>query len=73
MDESRFAVGHNEEGGQYTIYKNTSANAAGGLLTTIEDYCKFAVDVLRGAGLSKQLFNEMIRPQVNIKMRTIQL
>ena len=64
MDESRFAVAHNKEGKPYDIYKNKNANAADLLLTTVEDYGRFAVNVLQGKGLSKSVFNEMVHPQV---------
>ena len=64
MDESRFAVAHNKEGKPYDIYKNSNANAADLLLTTVEDYGRFAVNVLQGRGLSKSVFDEMVRPQV---------
>jgi len=64
MDESRFAVAHNKEGRPYDIKKNSSANAADLLLTTVADYGRFAVNVLQGKGLSKSVFDEMVRPQV---------
>jgi CubicO group peptidase (beta-lactamase class C family) len=64
MDESRFAVAHNKEGKPYDINKNTSANAADLMLTTVADYGRFAVNVLQGKGLSKSVFNDMVRPQV---------
>ncbi len=64
MDQSRFAVAHNKEGKPYDIHKNTSANAADLLLTTVEDYGRFAVNVLGAKGLSKTVFDEMVRPQV---------
>jgi CubicO group peptidase (beta-lactamase class C family) len=64
MDESRFAVACNKEGKPYDVYKNTSANAADLLLTTVADYGTFAVNVMKGEGLSKAVFADMIRPQV---------
>src|SRR6185295_19890861 len=64
VDESKFAVAHNKAGKPFDIYKNTSANAADLLLTTITDYGKFAVNVMKGEGLSKAVFADMIRPQV---------
>ena len=64
MDESRFAVAHNKDGKPYDIHKNSSANAADLMLTTVADYGRFAVNVLQGKGLSKSVFNEMVRPQV---------
>jgi CubicO group peptidase (beta-lactamase class C family) len=66
IDESRFAFRHNNEG---KIYEENQryASAAYGLLTTIEDYSKFGIDVINGAGLSNNLFDEMVSTQVNIK------
>ncbi len=64
MDESRFAVAHNKEGKPYDIHKNTTANAADLLLTTVEDYGRFAVNVLAAKGLSRTVFDDMVRPQV---------
>ena len=63
MNESRFAVAHNKEGKPYDIHKNTTANAADLLLTTVGDYSKFAVNVLKAKGLSKTVFDDMVRPQ----------
>lgn len=67
MNESRFAVGHDARGKTYKISKNTRANAADDLLTTVEDYGKFLVSVLNGGGLSKEIFAEMISHQVETK------
>lgn len=64
IDESRFAVAHNKEGKPYDIHKNTTANAADLLLTTVDDYGRFAVNVLKGRGLSPSVFDDMVRPQV---------
>ena len=62
MDESRFAIAHNNEGKPYELHKHTTANAADLLLTTVEDYGKFAVNVMKGKGLSKAVFDDMVRP-----------
>ena len=67
MSETRFAAGADKEGGFYKIPKNAKANAADDLLTTVEDYGKFLVAVMNGDGLSKEIFNEMPRPQVKTK------
>ena len=66
MDSTRFAKWHNERGGLYETQKNTTANAADNLLTTVEDYSKFIVHILKGAGLSDALYKEMIADQVRI-------
>jgi CubicO group peptidase (beta-lactamase class C family) len=67
MDESRFAIGVDAQGKAYQILKNTKANAADDLLTTVEDYGKFLVSVMNGGGLSKDVFKEMISHQVETK------
>jgi CubicO group peptidase (beta-lactamase class C family) len=64
--ESTFAQGHNRQGKKYETWKRTQANAADDLLTTVQDYGKFGVEVLKGAGLSQQLFRAMISPQVAV-------
>jgi len=66
MDSTRFAKWHNEKGELYATQKNTTANAADNLLTTVEDYSKFLVHILNGAGLSEKFYKEMITNQVKI-------
>jgi len=67
VDESRFATWHRGDGSLYKTYKSTSPNAADDLLTTVEDYSKFMIHVMNGAGLKKELYQEMITPQTPIK------
>jgi CubicO group peptidase (beta-lactamase class C family) len=67
IDESRFAFRHNSQGKEYKNQGGTTTSAAAGVLTTMEDYARFGVDVMNQAGLSNELFNEMIRTQINIK------
>jgi CubicO group peptidase (beta-lactamase class C family) len=67
VDESRYAFRHNSEKKEYQEYIQTNANAAFGLLTTIEDFSKFGIDVINKAGLTNDLFNAMISSQINIK------
>lgn len=63
MDESRFAVAHDKEGKPLDVRKYTKASAADLLMTTVEDYGRFAVNVLAGKGLSRAVFDDMVRPQ----------
>ncbi len=67
MDENRYAQEHDEMGKPIDLKKHQQANAAANLLTTIEDYSKFMVHILNGAGLSKKLYQEMMTKQVNEK------
>ncbi|MGD0782025.1 MAG: serine hydrolase [Candidatus Aminicenantales bacterium] len=67
LDMTRFARWHDAAGNEYKTSYKTGVSAADDLLTTIEDYCKFGIDVINGAGLSADLFNDMISPQVEVK------
>lgn len=59
------ATGYGESGQAYPEYdlSQRAPNAAANMMTTIEDYGRFAAWVSRGADLPKALFAEMIRPQ----------
>ena len=67
IKKTRFAFGHDSDGNIYEGQDWGYSNAAASLLTTIEDFSKFMVHVMNGAGLSKELFNEMVKSQVNVK------
>jgi CubicO group peptidase (beta-lactamase class C family) len=67
LDTARFALWHDANGNKYKESHNTPVGAADDLLTTIEDYCKFGIDVINGAGLCENLYNDMITPQVKMK------
>ncbi|WP_413533625.1 serine hydrolase [Empedobacter brevis] len=66
-DESRFAIGYDENGNLYEVIKNGKVNAADDLHTTIEDYGKFLVYIMNGGGLSENVYQEMIKKQVKTK------
>jgi CubicO group peptidase (beta-lactamase class C family) len=66
VDESRFALWYDSEGKKYEGLYKTPSSAAYGLVTTIEDYCRFGLYVMNGAGLSPALFREMLTPQSNL-------
>lgn len=67
VDESRFAFRHKNKEIEYKNQGGIKASAAAGLLTTIEDYLKFGIDVINRSELSNDLFNEMTSTQLNIK------
>ena len=66
LDEARFALPHDKDGHPIEHQWSKSALASDRLLTTVTDYGKFAVSVMKGAGLSRELFDEMVRPQVAV-------
>jgi CubicO group peptidase (beta-lactamase class C family) len=62
-DASRFARWHDEKGDNtYVDDRTTRVNAADNLLTTVADYARFAAAVINGQGLSKAVFEEMVKP-----------
>lgn len=69
-DDHRFAYPFDAAGKQLEIIRNTMPNAADLLKTTINDYCKFVLWILDGAGLKKDLFEEMVSHQVERKPGT---
>ena len=66
IDTSRYALNHDKSGRLIPTVKNMEANGADHLLSTIEDYCKFGLYVLKGGFLSEALYDEMITEQVVI-------
>ncbi len=69
MDGSRFAFWHDAKGNicKPSTPKGRGVNAAGSLLTTIEDFCRFGIDVINGAGLSSNIYNDMASTHVKLK------
>jgi CubicO group peptidase (beta-lactamase class C family) len=64
LDSNLFADGYNENGVPYgSKYRNN--NAADWLVTSMKDYCRFALYVMNGAGVSNKLFHEITRIQVH--------
>ncbi|MFP3595872.1 serine hydrolase domain-containing protein [Chryseobacterium sp. SIMBA_029] len=66
-DKSRFAVGYDQNGKPYKVEENTTANAADDLHTTIEDYGNFLAHILNGGSLSKDVYQEMMKRQVETR------
>ena len=65
MGHTRFAEWHDEGLYTYGVWERDRANAADDLITTIEDYGRFGVEVLKGTGLSKDVWDEMTSMQVS--------
>lgn len=66
MEIKPFAKWHNSEYELYETDKYFIANAADNLLTTVEDYSKFMLYILQGAGVSESLQKEMSADQVRV-------
>ncbi len=60
------ATGHDQLGNAVSKGKPSIANAAASLHTTASDYARFVVAVISGDGLSSELAQEMLRPQVKL-------
>jgi CubicO group peptidase (beta-lactamase class C family) len=64
--EDDYAVGHDEYGRSLGAQKRPKADAAGSLLTTPHDFALFMQAVMKGQGLSKQIHQQMLTPQIEI-------
>ena len=62
MDESRYAGSYDKDGNPLPLEKWYEPHAANLLLTTVGDYSKFGAHVVDGAGLSKDVYAEMVSP-----------
>jgi Beta-lactamase len=69
--EADYAVGHAPDGKVYPKDKDNAARAPSTLETTTDDYARFMTAVLRGEGLSEASWNEIFKPQVGIRSRTM--
>jgi len=59
IDDGLYAENYDAKGEKYETYKYDKAIAAGNILATVDDYLKFGVHVLEGAGISNNLYAEM--------------
>ena len=64
--EGNYAVGHDKYGNNLRIPKTNSPNAAGSLSTSLEDYTKFFIAVLKQ---EEQRYKDMLTSQVRIKSK----
>ena len=64
---NRYAYNHDNKGKLLKTDKVTDTNHMGNLLCTIEDYSKFVINIMEGANISKELFNEMVTVQIQTK------
>ncbi len=64
--DDNVAVGHMNDGSTDQKRKRTETVAGGSLVTTIADYTKFIEQVMQQKGLSKNIYREMISPQITI-------
>jgi CubicO group peptidase (beta-lactamase class C family) len=64
--ESDYANGYDEYGRSLGPQKRPKADAAGSLLTTPRDFAAFIQAVMAGKGLSKQMRQQMLGPQIQI-------
>lgn len=63
-----YAEEHNKEGEPYSLKKRVkNACASDDVLTTVKDYGLFGVNVMRGTGLSEEVYKDMIRPQAIVR------
>jgi len=66
IDTLRLARCHDANGKDYNFSFKSRVLAAGNLLSTPEDYCKFLIYVMNGAGLSQDLYDDMLHSEIAI-------
>lgn len=64
--EGRKATGHDAAGAPRRLERPAEANAAASLHTTALDYARFLNAALAGGGLKKEIFADMLRPQIQV-------
>lgn len=64
--ENNYALGYDEAEKPLGHQKRTNPRAAGSMDTTIEDYARFLLAVMKNKGLQKRFKNEMLKPQIGI-------
>lgn len=64
--EENYANGYDEYGRSLGPQKRPKADAAGSLLTTPRDFAAFLQAVMAGEGLSKEMLQQMLSPQIEI-------
>jgi CubicO group peptidase (beta-lactamase class C family) len=65
--ESRKAFGHDPFGSVTGRRKPTEANAAATLHTTVQDYARFVIAVMKGTGLKKETARQMLTPYIKVQ------
>jgi CubicO group peptidase (beta-lactamase class C family) len=65
-----YATGHLADNTLNPKKKRTTPVAGGSLVTTITDYARFTEYLMNQKGLEKNVFKEMIRPQIEIHSKT---
>ena len=67
--DSNYAIGHLENDALNLKKKRTRPVASGSMVTTITDYSRFIENVMQCKGLNKNLWEEMISPQIKISSK----
>ncbi|TBR18341.1 MAG: class A beta-lactamase-related serine hydrolase [Chitinophagaceae bacterium] len=68
--DDNFATGHLADNTLNPRKKRTTPVAGASLVTTISDYTRFIEYLMQQKGLDKQIFKEMITPQIEIHSKT---
>jgi CubicO group peptidase (beta-lactamase class C family) len=67
VNQLNYAHFHDSQGNECELHYPMGLSAADLLFTSIEDYCRFEIDVINGAGLSPKIYNDMISPHVKMR------
>ena len=67
--ESDFANGYDQYGRSLGPQKRTTANAAGSMQTTVNDYARLLQAMLSGKGLREDALHDVLSPQIRIRSK----
>ncbi|WP_246723038.1 class A beta-lactamase-related serine hydrolase [Aliikangiella sp. G2MR2-5] len=67
VEQSRYAVNHNENGEAYPVEKYYVANAAANLITTVEDYTRFLHYLMQQSESMRPVYEAMLTKHVKIE------
>lgn len=67
--ENNYANGYDEYGRSLGPQKREQADAAGSMQTTLHDFARFIAAVMRGDGLNKKTWDEMLSAQIRIRSK----
>jgi CubicO group peptidase (beta-lactamase class C family) len=72
LHESQKASGHNSEGIPVMNQRQVPENAAFTLHTTVADYAKFVIAMMKGQGLKPNTIQQMFTPQIRVEEGSVE-
>jgi len=65
--QQNFSYAYFKDGSKYGSERREDARAAGSMTTTASDYALFVINLAKQKGLSKDLYQQMLSPQIKVR------